>query len=98
MLHKHPTRRPKWQLTQYEGPQVHNLLLKSYDCYVKRHSLGDKEHFNRVEVIIKQLNNHKLQFMTFGRENELAHDFKIGSGFTNFCRLHFLPLLKIIEY
>ena len=90
MLHKHPTRRPKWPLTQYEGLQVHNLLLKGYGCYVKCHSLRD--------IIIKQLNNHKLQFMTFGGENELAHDFKIGSGFTNFCRLNCLPLLKIIEY
>jgi len=40
--------------------------------------------FNRVEVITKHLNNHKIQFTTFGREHELAHDFMIGSGFTNF--------------
>jgi len=30
---------------------IHNLLLKRYGCYVKRHSLGDKVHFNRIEVI-----------------------------------------------
>jgi len=97
MLHRNPTRRPKWPSTQYEGPQVHNLLLKRYGCYVKCHSLGDKEHFNRIEVITKELNNHKIQFTTFGSEMEPAHDFMIGSGFTNFCRLYFLPLLKIIE-
>jgi len=45
--------------------------------------------FNRVEVITKQLNYHKIQLTTFGRENELAHDLMIGSGFTNFCRLFF---------
>ena len=38
MLHRNSTRRPKWPSTQYEGPQVHNLLLKRYGCYVKRHS------------------------------------------------------------
>ena len=51
MLHRNPTRRPKWPSPQNEGPQVHNLLLKRYGCYVKRNSLGDKEHFNRIEVI-----------------------------------------------
>jgi len=67
MLHRNPTRRPKWPSTQYEGPQVHNLLLKRYGCYVKRHSLGDKEHFNRIGDITIELNNHTIQFTTFGR-------------------------------
>jgi len=48
-------------------------------------------------TLYKELNNHKIQFTTFGRENEPVHDFMIGSIFTNFCRLRFYRCWKSLK-